>query len=343
MKLARHEQMQDKQRKPKILVLALGGTIAMTPGAGAGVSPTLSGEMLVAAVPELSTLATIEARSFRQLPGAHLRFEDLEALADAIRQAVKEGVDGVVVTQGTDTIEESSFALDQLLDVDAPVVVTGAMRNPTAPGAEGPANLLAGVRVAMSDAARGLGCIVVMNDQVHAARFVRKMHTSNPGAFQSPNAGPIGWIVEDRVRIVTGVPRVQRLPPGQERSAARVALATIGLGDDGAAVQALCRAGFDGLVVEATGGGHVSPGVADALEQAARAMPVILASRVPAGEVLSRTYGFQGGEIDLQRRGLLRAGSLDALKARVLLTLLLRRGIGDSARIAAALTPWGGA
>ncbi|EYD75326.1 L-asparaginase [Rubellimicrobium mesophilum DSM 19309] len=111
-------------------MLALGGTIAMTDAGQQGVVPTLTGEMLVAAVPALRDVADVDAQSFRQVPGAHLGFADLEALALAIEDAVAGGTRGVVVTQGTDTIEETAFALDRLLEVDAPVVVTGAMRNP---------------------------------------------------------------------------------------------------------------------------------------------------------------------------------------------------------------------
>lgn len=338
--------------KPTVLILTLGGTIAMTreahgSDAAPGVKPGLTGEMLVEAVPQLAEAATIEVRSFRQLPGAHLRFADLEAVAEAVRDAVHRGATGVVVVQGTDTIEETAFALDRLLEVDAPVVVTGAMRNPTALGAEGPANLMAAVQVAASEAARGLGCVVVLNDEVHAARFVRKSHTSSLAAFASPNAGPLGWVVEGRVRIVTRVARVAALAAAATGGTAaschgRVALLTVGLDDDGLAVD-LLRNSFDGMVIEATGGGHVSPGMADALDRAARNMPVILASRAPAGETLSNTYGFVGGEIDLQRRGLIRAGWLDGVKARVVLSLLLRCGHCDLERISKEFRAWGGA
>lgn len=337
--------------KPLVLILTLGGTIAMTRevhdgDASAGVKPSLTGEMLVQAVPQLAEAATIEVRTFRQLPGAHLRFADLEAVADVVRDAVQGGAAGVVVVQGTDTIEETAFTLDRLLDIDAPVVVTGAMRNPTALGAEGPANLMAAVQVAANEAARGLGCVVVMNDEVHAARFVLKSHTSSLAAFASPNAGPLGWIVEGRVRIVTRVARVSTFAEANGGSAAacegRVVLLTAGVSDDGLAVD-LLRDSFEGMVIEATGGGHVSPGMAEALERAARRIPVILASRVPAGETLSATYGFVGGEIDLQRRGLIRAGWLDGVKARVLLSLLLRCGYCDPSRIRKEFEAWGGA
>lgn len=328
--------------KPTVTVLALGGTIAMTRSDQGGVVPTLTGEMLVAAVPALTEVAAIDARSFRQVPGAHLRFDDLEALADAVAEAVAGGARGVVVTQGTDTIEETAFALDRLLDIEAPVVVTGAMRNPTVPGADGPANLLAAVRVAGSEAARGLGCLVVLNDEIHAARFVRKTHTSSPAAFTSPLAGPVGWVGEGNVRLAARVENVPALSRTRTADDARVALVTIALGDDGTLIDAARQAGFAGMVVEATGGGHVAPAVADALERAATAMPVVLASRTGAGEVLARTYGFPGGEIDLQRRGLIRAGWLDGLKAKVLLTLLLRRGQSGREDVSAAFRPWGG-
>ena len=327
--------------KPSVAVLALGGTIAMTGDAHSGVVPNLTGEMLVAAVPALAGIARVESRSFRQLPGAHLRFDDLEALAAAIEALATAGHRGIVVTQGTDTIEETAFALDRLLAIETPVVVTGAMRNPTVPGADGPANLLAAVQVATSDEARGQGCLVVMNDEIHAARFVRKTHTSSPAAFTSPQAGAIGWVVEGRVRIATRVssaPAVQRAAVARD---ARVALLTVGLGDDGALVDAACQAGFSGMVVEATGGGHVAPDLAAALERAGDRMPVLLASRTGTGETLARTYGFTGGEIDLQRRGLVRAGWLDGLKARVLLTLLLRHGCARD-RIESAFGAWGG-
>lgn len=327
--------------RPTVTVLALGGTIAMIPSAEGGAVPALTAQMLVAAVPQLADIACVEARSFRQIPSAHLRFEDLEALAETIRELAAQGRRGVVVTQGTDTIEESAFALDLLLEPGMPVIVTGAMRNPSLAGADGPANLLAAVQVAISDAARDHGCMVVMNDEVHAARFVRKLHTTSPSAFGSPLSGRIGWLSEGRVRFAALPIPMPPLPAGPA-TPARVGLVTIALGDDGDHVRALVAQGIDGLVVEGTGGGHVQPDVADALADAASRIPVVLASRTGAGETLERTYGFPGSEIDLLRRGLIRAGWLDGLKAKVLLTLLLRRAVGTRETVARAFEPWGG-
>lgn len=325
---------------PTIKVFALGGTIAMTESPEGGVVPTLSGEMLIQAVPALAELAHIETVSFRQMPGAHLSYDDLQALALAIEQASAEGATGIVVTQGTDTIEETAFALDRLVQCEAPIIVTGAMRNPTVPGADGPANLLASVQTACSEHARGLGCLVVFSDEIHAARFVRKAHTTSTAAFVSPLAGPIGWLCEGRVRIVNRVARMTPQTAGHD--AAEVALLTICLGDTGRLVDAASQAGFAGLVVEATGGGHVSPAVAEALARAAARVPVVLASRTGNGEVLGKTYGFVGSEIDLQKRGLIRAGWLDGKKAKLLLTLLLRSGRRDAAAVQAAFDAWGG-
>ena len=135
--------------------------------------------------------------------------------------AVRDGAHGVVVTQGTDTMEETAFLVDCLWDDDAPFVFTGAMRNPTLPGADGPANLTAAIRTAAVDAARGRGAMVVFNDEIHAARFVRKTHSTSPAAFRSPDAGPIGHVVEGVPRFLTDVsrrsPRVRSWRSGPAR------------------------------------------------------------------------------------------------------------------------------
>jgi L-asparaginase len=309
----------------RLMVVSLGGTIAMTKSEGVGVTPQLPAEALVAALPELASFTGLETCAFRQLPSPHLTFGDLEALADLIDRQAAEGVEGVVVTQGTDTIEEAAFALDLLLSTDIPVVVTGAMRNPTVAGADGPANLLAAVQVAANPAARGRGALVVMNDEIHLARFVRKTHTVNTAAFASPQAGPVGWITEGRATFALEAVRRPPIPRSERcRDRCRVALLTLSLGDDGALIDMVREGGFSGLVVEAMGGGHATLEGAQKLALAAAQMPVVLASRAGAGPVLETSYGYAGGEIDLLSKGLVPAGWLDGLKARVLLSLLLR-------------------
>jgi L-asparaginase len=310
--------------EPRVLVLSLGGTIAMSSDDGRGVSPTLSGADLVAAVPGLSDVAQVDAESFRQLPGAHLTFDDLAALADRIDQEVARGVDGVVVTQGTDTIEETAFLLDLLLEVEEPVIVTGAMRNPTLPGADGPANLLASVQVATAASARGLGVLVVLNDEIHAARFVGKRHSTSPAAFVSA-PGPLGYVTEGDPRIPVTVPRWLTLPR-RSVGTGRVGLLTAAFDDDGVLVAAAAAGGHDGLVIEALGGGHVPATLIEPLADAAARIPVVFTSRTGRGDALRSTYGFPGSETDLIDRGLIPGGRLDGPKARVLLMALLRAG-----------------
>lgn len=313
--------------RARISLLSLGGTIAMTGEKGERVVPTLASESLLVRLPQIGELADVETSSFRQVPGAHLVLDDLLELAKMIESRFEAGTDGAVVTQGTDTLEESAFALDSILAGDGPVVMTGAMRNPSMVGSDGPANLLSAIRVGASPEARGLGVLVVMNDEIHSARSVRKVHTSSPGAFASPLTGPIGWVTEGTVRIVARPARPLRIliPDGHPERA--VALVKLGLGDGGQLIRAVRDLGYEGLVVEGFGGGHVPAAMAETLGSLASVMPVVLASRTGTGEILQRTYGFAGSEVDLLERGLIPAGYLDGLKARILLSLLLRSGM----------------
>lgn len=325
--------------RPRVSILSLGGTIASTQdpgGAAGGVVPRLGAADLVSAVPQLDAVAEIHAQSFRQCPSGDLVMSDLVALASEVQSQLDGGAAGVVVTQGTDTIEETSFALDVLVRHSRPVVVTGAMRNPTLPGADGPANLLAAVQVAASAEAVDLGCVVVMNDEIHAARFVRKTHTSSSSTFVSTTAGALGWVVEGRVRVPL---QPSALPPVESvtEPVPPVALLTITLGDDARVVDQLEALGYAGAVVEALGGGHVPSGMVPSLERLASCMPVVLASRAGGGEVLRETYGFPGSERDLIGRGLVPSGSLDGRKARILLSLLLGGG-ADQAAVASAFS-----
>jgi len=304
----------------------MGGTISSVDSGGKGVEPTLTGEALVADVPEIAGVADVSAVSFRQAASGEIGVGDLVELAGEISARIDGGDAGAVVTQGTDTIEETSFVLDLLVDREAPVVVTGAMRNPTLPGADGPANLLASIQVAASGAASGLGTVVVLNDEIHPARFVRKTHTSNPATFRSDPAGPIGWISEGVTRVVMRPVGEHKVDLSRDAGERPVALYHVALGDDGRLLPEVEGKGYAGLVVEAMGGGHVPSVVAGTLEDLASKMPVVLASRTGGGEVLRTTYGFVGSETDLLDRGLIYASHLDGRKARLLLTLLLRSG-----------------
>ncbi|MGH9066617.1 MAG: asparaginase [Acidimicrobiales bacterium] len=310
---------------PVVQVISLGGTIAAAGRAGGGVRPELTADDLVAAVPELGEVAAVRARSLRQLPSPDLGLADVAELAGVVDKCLADGACGVVVTQGTDTLEEVAYGLDCLLGAEEPVVVTGAMRHPGLAGADGPANLAAAVRVAAAPGSRGLGCLVVANDEVHAAAQVRKTHATSPATFRSPSTGPLGWLSEGRLHLaarpfrrLAPLPRPSTFPP--------VALVTVAMGDDGRLLGSLASLGYRGVVLEAMGGGHVPSAMVEPLAGLARSMPVVLASRTGAGAVLRETYAFPGSEEDLLGRGLISAGALDGLKARILLSILLGSG-----------------
>ena len=331
-------------RLPKVLAVSLGGTITMTQGGSAGIVPTLTAADLIRSVPGIEQVAELEAISPMRLASASLPVDDLIALAAMLRERLAacaddaNAVDGAVVIQGTDTIEETAYLLGLLVGGDKPVVVTGAMRGPQAPGADGPANLLAATIVAASPAAAGLGALVVLNDQVHAARYVRKAHTALTSAFASPLAGPVGLVAEGRLSVFLRPPRTEPIlmPAGwREKPDAPVALIRMALGDDGRLLKALPGLGYRGVVVEGMGAGHVPQDVAPLLGELATAMPVVLATRVHAGPAFTRTYGYPGSEIDLLARGLIPGGAIGGLKARILLTLLLRAGLAGDALAAA--------
>lgn len=312
---------------PHVSIGSLGGTITMTPSSpGEGVLPRLRAEDLLAAVPELDQIADITAETLMVVPGASLSFADALAALDWATDAVDAGADGVVLVQGTDTLEETAYLLDLFWDRPHPLVLTGAMRTPFTPGADGPGNLYAAVLTAGSPLSRHAGVVAVMNNEVHAANRVRKSHATGVGAFTSPNFGPLGYVHEGMLVYDSGFRRVPPLNRPQTVPQTRVALLETCLDDDGRLIQLSLRDGYDGVIVSALGAGHVSSAVADAMEAAAKHVPVVFASRTGAGATLTRTYGFPGSELDLIRRGAVSAGLLDARKARLLLWALLATG-----------------
>ncbi|HTJ70222.1 MAG TPA: asparaginase [Actinospica sp.] len=307
----------------RVAVFSLGGTIAMTTQPDGTVAPALSAEELLEAVPQLAGLGLdLEVQSFRQLPGASLSYTDLFALADAIDEAIDAGAAGVVVTQGTDTIEETAYFLDLVHSGHAPVVVTGAMRNPTMAGADGPANILAAMQVAVSPATPKRS-LVVFADEVHAAAAVSKTHSTSVTAFVS-TPGPIGYVAEGEPAFHTSPAPTPRLLDPNPRDV-RTALITATVGDDGSLLPVIGEQ-VDGLVVAGFGAGHVPATYVDELQRLASTIPVILATRTGRGPVLRRTYGFRGSESDLISRGLIPAGTLTPVKAKVLLHTALALG-----------------
>lgn len=311
------------EERRRVVVFGLGGTIAMSAAAAGGVTPTLSAHELVLAVPGLAeTGIDVDVVDFRRQPSASLDFATLSDLTAAVTEALDQGACGVVITQGTDTIEETSYLLDLAHRHAAPLVVTGAMRNPTIAGADGPANLLAAVLTAAHPPARDHGVLVVLHDEIHAARYVRKTHTTALDTFRSTETGPVGHVLEGVVHLTGARPPRLLLPAAKPGADPSVAVHTAVLGEDPAILSRLVGA-VDGLVIAGMGAGHVPDRLVEPLAAAAATIPVVLASRTGSGSVLRGTYGFRGSERDLISHGLIPAGTLDPLKARILLRGLL--------------------
>ncbi|MBN9085793.1 MAG: asparaginase [Reyranella sp.] len=327
--------------KPRIHVLALGGTIATRPDASGAMQMGLGADDLVAAVPLLEGVAKIEAETVSRVGSHSLGIDLIHTLAAKIRGLE---TDGVVVTQGTDTLEETSFLLDLLLDLDIPVVVTAAMRNPSLTSPDGPGNLLAAVRVAADPwvykNAKALGVLAVMLDEVYAAADVAKVHPTRINGFAATQAGPLAALVEDRVVPMTmpvrdAVVAARRKLGTAGGKPAPVALFWTSLDDALPLVLLMLaasdRVGYRGAVIAAMGGGHVPERAVDNVVRLAKAMPTVISPRTGGGPMLRKTYAGPSSEIALREAGLIWGGRLHPLKGRVLLETCLRAGLDRKA------------
>jgi L-asparaginase len=242
-----------------------------------------------------------------------------------------------VITTGTDTLEELAMLCALLHDAQAPIVLTGANRPASRPGADGPANLLDAVAVAGAERAAGLGTVVVFGGEIHAATTVRKVDSTGPVAFGSPVAGPIGRVVEGRVWLCARpIGLASALDPATLEH--RVEIVTATLGDDGAQL-ARSAASADGLVISAFGAGHVTPGMLRELRAVTEVKPVLITCRPERGSMLFSTYGFDGAEPDLRATSAVSVPFLSAPAARIALLCCLGAGL-DTRAIAHALSPF---
>jgi L-asparaginase len=307
----------------EVTVLAAGGTISSFEGAsgGPGASPGLDARALVDTLP---VGIAVEARSVLTVPGPQLTNDDALALAAAAVDETERGR-GVVLTTGTDTLEEVAVLCDAFVGADAPIVVTGAIRTADAPGADGPANLLDAIAAAASPLTSGAGALVCFAGELHAARAARKVDSTGPAAFGSPRGGPLGRVAEGLVDLPARPLRGPRLPvPGSLDL--RVPIVGTWLGDDGDLLRAALAGTPDGLVLVALGAGHLPPRVLAALRDAPADLPIALVLRPERGHLLRGTYGFEGSERDVLAAGVLEAPALSAPAARMLLLAGLAAG-----------------
>jgi L-asparaginase len=326
---------------PRVAVITTGGTIDSLGTDRLDLAAYLDnatrlapGELLASIAPELATIAEVHEVPFRRVRAHAITDEDLADLVASVRyQLDREGVGGVVVTHGTNTLEETAWLLHLVVPGDAAIVITGAMRPASALSADGPLNLVNAVRLAASPDARGLGALVLLDDTFHGARDATKTDTMRVSAFRGGASGPLGWVDGDGRVVINHVPRRGatlrgRFAAADLRALHRVDVVISYQGADGVMVDAAVAAGARGIVSAGTGAGYPAPGEVEALVRASEAgLTVVQATRVPGGRVPSPG--------SLVARGWVAASDLPPWKARILLRLALAAGITARDELAA--------
>lgn len=256
------------------------------------------------------------------VPSPHITLKHVIELRDIIMQSIStEEYSGFVITHGTDTLEETAYLLDLLLDIEAPIVITGAMRSSNEIGSDGLYNFISAVRVASADQARNNGVMVVFNDEIHTARNVTKTHTSNINTFQSPNQGPLGILTKDKVQFYN--------QPYHQKSFSKISnelyvpllKAYVGMQSD--VLYFYAEQEVDGIVIEALGQGNLPPSCLDGIEACLnKDIPIVLVSRSFNG-IVSPVYAYEGGGYTLAEKGLIFSNGLNGPKARLKLLVAL--------------------
>ncbi len=325
---------------PRILVLATGGTIAGQADAratGAYKSGQITGEQLMASVPGLDRLAKLNAEQISSIGSQDMNDKVWFALARRIQDAFdKNEADGVVVTHGTDTLEETAFFLDNVVRGDKPVVIVGSMRPATAVSADGPGNLYEAVQVAADPRSRGRGVMAVLNDKIQGARSVTKTNTTSIETFSSANDGPVGYVdTAGGIRFMAQAPGFRRatyrLPAGEQLPRVEIVYSHANM--DAVPIEDAIAHGAKGIVLAGVGDGNTSKPALDALEAAARkGVIVVRSTRVRSGFVTRNV------EVDDDKNGFVVSEDLNPQKARVLAQLLIAGGVTAPAELQKAFT-----
>ncbi|MBT1247954.1 MULTISPECIES: asparaginase [unclassified Thermosipho (in: thermotogales)] len=306
----------------RIVIITTGGTIAMVKG-DQGVIPYEKGNLLISEIPLLKKVGVkIDLIEFSNIPSPHMKPSDMWALSQKIDEILKDdNVIGVVVTHGTDTLEETSYLLDLTLKSEKPVVCTAAMRNIGELGTDGPRNVYSSVLTVLSPQASKMGVMVCLNDEIHAAREVTKTYTSNVATFDSPGYGPLGIVDEDNVIFFRkSLTREKILVDKIEE---RVALIKTFTGDDGKLLKYAKEIGYKGIVLEGFGRGNVPPSVADVVEEIVEeGIPVVITSRCFKGRIYP-VYAYHGGGADLRKKGAIMSEHPIGQKAKIKLMVVM--------------------
>ncbi|MBS4173299.1 asparaginase [Bacillus sp. FJAT-49736] len=308
--------------KKNILIIHTGGTISMYEDQETGAVKPGQENPLTAHTANLSDLANLVIKEPFNLPSPHITTNEMLMLKELIIDEYKKNqIDGVVITHGTDTLEETAYFLDLTIPYDFPIVVTGAMRSSNEIGSDGLYNLISSVRVAASDGARGKGVLVVLNDEIHTAKNVTKTHTSNVSTFQSPQYGPIGIVAKQG--IIFHHQPTDREYYNINQISKKVALIKAHAGMDSSLFFAISDMNYDGVVIEALGQGNLPPAAVEGVQKLINEnIPVILVSRCFNG-IVQDVYGYEGGGKRLKEMGAIFSNGLNGQKARIKLLITL--------------------
>ena len=310
----------------KILVLHTGGTISMQADSSGAVVTSSDNPMNHVSNPlEGIQVHTLD---FFNLPSPHIKPKHMLALYQKIKEEAA-NYDGVVITHGTDTLEETAYFLDTMEIPRIPIVLTGAMRSSNELGSDGVYNYLSALRIASDDKATDKGVLVVMNDEIHAAKYVTKTHTTNVSTFQTPTHGPLGLIMKQEILYFkTAEPRVRF---DLDRIEGLVPIITVYAGMTDELLDMLDWDKVDGLIIQAFGAGNIPKETAQKLESLLhKGIPVALVSRCFNG-IAEPVYAYQGGGVQLQKAGVLFVKELNAQKARLKLLIALNAGLKGEA------------
>lgn len=306
-----------------IQIIHTGGTISMSMDEQQQTVQPNQTNPLLSFESSLKKYANLLVEDYLNIPSPHLTPQHMLQLSLKVREYLaNDEIDGVVITHGTDTLEETAYFLDLTLSSEKPVVLTGAMRSSNELGADGPLNLLQAVRTAASEEAKGKGVLVVFNNEIHSARHVTKTHTSHLHTFQSPDYGPLGMITNQTVHFEQQLIKDNHYFPIQ-RLTNQVLLITCVSGLSLDWFRYLPKQMFQGLVIEALGLGNVPPGILPVLKELIeRNIPIVLTSRSRNGYV-APTYAYEGGGKQLEELGVIFARGISGPKARLKLMIAL--------------------
>jgi L-asparaginase len=306
----------------KILIIHTGGTISMSEDAATGSVKPGEHNPLTDNTNVLKNLANIIVEEPFNLPSPHITTNEMLSIKNLIEKHFHNNqIDGVVITHGTDTLEETAYFLDLTVSINIPIVVTGAMRSSNEIGSDGLYNLIESVRVSISEDALGKGVLVVLNDEIHTAKNVTKTHTSNVSTFQSPQYGPIGIITKRG--IVFHHSPTKRECYDIKDIPKNVVLMKAYAGMDSTFLNAINDLGYDGVVIEALGQGNLPPGAVSGVKKLINnKIPVVLVSRCFNG-IVQDIYGYEGGGKQLKDLGVIFSNGLNGQKARLKLLIAL--------------------